>query len=249
MGAVKLFDQIDPTTLDRRDRELWLLAVGVIFVLGAGAAFLMYPSVIGSRGGATGQTTRTLFVSFCVLHVLMVTYLLEREYVVHALRRRLARQSAQIEVLRRRASADLLGTLAGYGNFQDQLAMVFRRAVQIREPLSLVLVRVQPSPKLRSPQEVSLAMGEAARALVRKLRTGDSLFLLSSGVFGIFLPNTPRPGMNRVAERVAEGLIDASGSGHRFRFDLGMVNYPEQASTAREMEQLAHAFSFGTGSA
>ncbi len=246
---MRLFDQIDPTTLERRDRELSHLSVGVIVVLGVGAAFLMYPSVIGSNGGATGHTTRTLFVGFCVLHVLMVTYLLEREYVVHALRRSLGRQSAQIEVLRRGASADLLGTLAGFSNFQDQLAMGFRRAVQIREPLSLVLVRVQPSPKLRSPQEASLAMGEAARALVRKLRTGDSLFLLSSGVFGIFLPNTPRAGMNRVAERVAEGLIDASGSGHRFRFDLGMVNYPEQASTAREMEQLACAFSFGTGSA
>jgi len=147
------------------------------------------------------------------------------------------------------ASADLLATLAGFSNFQDQLAMGFRRAAQIREPLSLVLVRVQPSPKLQDPREVSLAMGEAARALVRKLRTEDSLFLLSPGVFGIFLPNTARPGMHRVIERVTEGLIEASSSGNRFRFNLGMVNYPEQASTAREMEQLAYAFSFGTGSA
>jgi len=246
---MRLFDQIDPATQDRRDWEVSLLSVGVIVVLGAGAAFLMCPSVIGSSGGATGHTTRTLFVSYCVLYVLTVTYLLDREYVVHALRRSLARQSAQIEVLRQVASADLLATLAGFSNFQDQLAMGFRRAAQIREPLSLILVRVQPSPKLQGPREVSLAMGEAARALVRKLRTEDSLFLLSPGVFGIFLPNTARPGMHRVIERVTEGLIEASSSGNRFRFNLGMVNYPEQASTAREMEQLAYAFSFGTGSA
>ena len=247
MDVVKLFDRIDPTTLDRRERDLSLLSLGIVIVLGAGAALLMYPS-IGSSGAASGNTTRTLFVSYCVMYVLMVAYLLEREHVIQKLRRNVVQQRAQIQVLRQEASADLLGTLAGFSHFQDQLAMGFRRAVQIAEPLSLVLVRVQPLPQLDSPQEASLAMGEAARALVRKLRTEDSLFLLSSRVFGIFLPNTALPGMNRVVERVADGLLDASGAGSRFRFDLGMVNYPEQASTASEMEQLAYSFSFSKGS-
>ena len=246
---MKLSDPIDPSTLDRRDWELSLLSLAVIAVVGAGAALLMYSSVVGSNEASIGYTTRALFACYCVLYILTVAYLSEREYAVHALRRRLARQSAHIEVLRQAASTDLLETLSGFSNFQDQLAMGFRRAVQIREPLSLVLVRVEPSPKLRSPRDVSLAVGEAARALVRKLRTEDSLFLLSSGVFGIFLPNTARSGMNRVVERVVEGLLDASAAGNRFRFDLGMVNYPEQASTAREMEELAYAFSYGKGAA
>jgi hypothetical protein len=49
--------------------------------------------------------------------------------------------------------------------------------------------------------------------------------------------------MNQLSSRVAEGLADASGAINRFTFDTQMVNYPEQASTAYEIEQIAHAFS------
>jgi len=241
---VRLFDRLDRTTLDRRTWELSALALGVVIVLGAGLVLVMYPSVFATNEASRGHAARTLFVSFCVWFVLTVAYLFDRVYVIHKLRRSLAQQRGQIEALRQEASDDLLGTLAGFTHFQDQLTMGFRRAVQVREPLSLVLVRVQPSPTLNSPREVSLTLGEVARGLVRKLRIGDSLFLLSSTVFGIFLPNTPRIGMNRVVERVSEVLLDASSAGRRFRFDLGMIYYPEQASTASEMEQLAYSFSF-----
>jgi hypothetical protein len=79
--------------------------------------------------------------------------------------------------------------------------------------------------------------------LIRKLRTDDSLYLLSSCVFGIVLPNTCGADMNRVADRVAEGLADASGAGNNFSFDIQVVNYPEQVSTAYEIERKAVAFS------
>jgi hypothetical protein len=49
--------------------------------------------------------------------------------------------------------------------------------------------------------------------------------------------------MNSIAERAAEGLADASGASNRFAVDIQTVNYPEQASTASEMEQQAVIFS------
>jgi hypothetical protein len=55
--------------------------------------------------------------------------------------------------------------------------------------------------------------------------------------------------MNRVVDRVTEGLIDASGDGNSFSFDIQVVNYPEQVSTAYEMERMADAFSLRKGSA
>jgi hypothetical protein len=57
------------------------------------------------------------------------------------------------------------------------------------------------------------------------------------------LLNTREAEMNQVASRVAEGLADASGASNRFTFDLQVVNYPQQASTAYEMERIANAFS------
>jgi GGDEF domain-containing protein len=244
-----LFDKVDPKTLDRRHWQLSMLSLGMIVVLGAGMALLMYPAVFGSNAGPAGHTTRTLFFGFCALCVLEVAYLLDRQYVVYRLRKNLVEQQAQIARLRQEASTDLLGILPGFSHFQDRLTMGFRRAAQIGEPLSLVLVRLKPSHTSDSPQEIPTALRDAARVLIRKLRTDDSIYLLSSSVFGIVLPNTCRTDMDRVVDRVAEGLIDASGAGNAFSFDIQVVNYPEQVSTASEMERIADAFSLRKESA
>ena len=173
-------------------------------------ALLMYPAVFGNNAAASGHTTRTLFFGFCALCVLVVAYLLNRQYVVHQLRKNLVEQKTEMVHLRQEASADLLGTLPGFSHFQDRLTMGFRRAVQTGEPLSLVLVRLKPSHMFDSPAEVSVALGDAARVLLRKLRTDDSLYHLSSGAFAMVLPSTCGADMNQVANRVAEGLADAS---------------------------------------
>jgi len=55
--------------------------------------------------------------------------------------------------------------------------------------------------------------------------------------------------MNQVVDRVGEGLVDASGAGKSFSFEVQVVNYPEQVSTAYEMERIADAFSLRKRSA
>ena len=191
-----LFDKVDPKTLDRRHWQLSILSLGMILILGGGLALLMYPAVFGSNPPPAGHTSRTLFFGFCVLCVLMVAYLLDRQYVVYQLRKNLVEREAQIARLRQEASADLLGTLPGFSHFQDRLTMGFRRAAQTGEPLSLILVRLKPSHTPDSPREISIALRDAARVLIRKLRTDDSLYLLSPSVFGIVLPNACRADMN-----------------------------------------------------
>ena len=120
--------------------------------------------------------------------------------------------------------------------------MGFRRAAQIGEPLSLVLVRLKPSQASDVPGNTTLGTGDAARVLIRKLRSDDSLYLLSPNVFGIVLPNTSRTDMNRVVDRVTEGLIDVSGVSPSFSFDIQVVNYPDQVATASEIERKAADF-------
>jgi GGDEF domain-containing protein len=244
---MQLFDKVDPQKLDRRHWQLSMLSLGMIVVLGAGVALLMYPAVFGSNAASGGSPFRALFFGFCALCALVVAYLLNRQYVVRQLRRNLFQQKKEIAQLRQEASADLLGTLPGFGHFQDRLTMGFRRAAQTGEPLSLLLVRVKPSPMFDSTSEVSVALGDAAKVLLGKLRGDDSLYLLASGVFAIVLPNTGGPDADRISSRVAEGLADASGASNRFSLDLEAVKYPEQASTAYEIEKRAAAFS-GQGS-
>ena len=53
---MKIFDQIDAGNLDRREWQLWVLALAVILVLAAGMALLMYPAIFSTPVIVTGPT-------------------------------------------------------------------------------------------------------------------------------------------------------------------------------------------------
>jgi hypothetical protein len=55
------------------------------------------------------------------------------------------------------------------------------------------------------------------------------------------LPGVGAENARSISRRLTEGLHDASGASARFLFDMRVVNYPEDASTAREMEEAARS--------
>lgn len=117
--------------------------------------------------------------------------------------------------------------------------MDFRRAAQTKEPLSLLLVRVNPSKIFAQGPQAGVALGDAAKVLSRKLRMEDSLYRLSSEVFGIVLPGATDAVARQAADRLSEGLADASGASNRFTADIQIINYPDHVNSASEMERRA----------
>lgn len=239
---MQIFDRIDPRKLDQRDAALWMLAITTILVLASGMALLMYPSAFGDPATLGGSTARKIFFSFCILCFLLASYLMERQMMVRHLRKQLQEERARTSLLLSQVSAELLESLPGYEHFLDRLALDFARAVSHLQPLSLVLARLKASRQLADPEEASMAYVDAAKAIIRRLRGQDSIYLLTPGVFGILLPGVRGDDANRVAGRLSEGLAAASAAGDRFSFDLRLVNFPEHIATAHEMEQVAHSY-------
>jgi uncharacterized membrane protein YbhN (UPF0104 family) len=134
-----IFDRIDPTNLDRRELQLWLLSFVVIVVLSVATALLMYPTIFSTPVVVSGLLQRKAFFGFCALAILLLTYLADRQVTIVHLHRRLAEEQATLTRVRREASTDLLATLPDFQHFQDRLAMEYRRAAAIEQPLSLVL--------------------------------------------------------------------------------------------------------------
>jgi GGDEF domain-containing protein len=238
---MQIFDQIDASRIDRRDAQLWVLAIAMILIFSVGLALLAYPAAFSAPDALSGHWLRRVFMGFCVLSFLLIGYLIERQIVIGRLRARLHEERTRAARLLSQASADLLETLPRFEHFQDRLAMEFRRAVSLQQPLSLLLVQLKFASDLEGHPESSTATGDAAKAMVRKLRGEDSMYLFSIGVFGVLLPSVRGVDAHRVADRLAEGLHDASGAGNRFSFELRVVNYPEHVSSAREMEETAKA--------
>jgi hypothetical protein len=105
---IRISDRIMPENVDNRQMHLTALAVGVIVVLVAGLALLMYPAVFSEGMLVSGRTLRILFFGFCALAVLLVGYLLERQLTIRRLERQLAEQE------RRSISTSVAGTLDRY---------------------------------------------------------------------------------------------------------------------------------------
>ena len=236
---MQVFDRVDAATLERRDWQLWALAMVCIFILTVGMALLMYPTVLAGAEGPAGVILRRSFFGFCVLCLLLEIYLLDRQLVIRQLRKRLVEEQRQKARILEQAGADLLGSLPGFAHFQDRLAMEFRRAANIQQPLSLLVVGLKHSRDVSDPGGKAAAEGDAAKVLIRKLRGEDSIYLFHQGVFAIVLPGVRGTDANRVVERLQEGLADAAGASNRFAAEIRMINYPEHASAARELEQMA----------
>jgi GGDEF domain-containing protein len=218
-----------------------MLALTVILILAVGMALLMYPAALSNDLIVSGTTKRKIFFGFCALSVLLLGYFLDRQIVISQLRQRVAEEHRRFVAMRHQASVDLLATLPGFTLFRDRLAMELRRAASTHSPLSLLVVQLDPSPQLPYKHEIDTALGDAAKALTRKLRAEDSIYRFRRGVFAVVLPGVGTENAHRISSRFMEGLHDASGVSTRFSFDVHVINYPEDAGTAREMEEAARS--------
>jgi GGDEF domain-containing protein len=235
--AMEMFDRIDALRLDRREFHLWILALTVIFVLAIGVALLMYPTVFYDPAGLTRIPRRPVFFGFCGLAALLVGYFVDRQMIIEHLRAGLENEERRIAKIRREASADMLTALPGPNLFRDRLAMEFRRASHIQQPLSLLAVELKPWLAFNDPGETEIAFEDGVKSLMRRLRTADSIFMFESSFYVIILPTVNARDAYGLRDRLIEGLHDAAGASNRITFSVSMVNFPDHVTTTREMEE------------
>jgi len=233
---VQVFDHIDPRKLERRDAELLIMAITMIGILAGGMALLMYFSSLWSPVLPKGVSLREIIFSFCVLSLLLIAYLVERQLTVRHLRKQLREERTRTARLLGEASADLLETLPDLKQFRARLKLEFSSAETFQQPLSLVLTVLRPSRQVLESDETATVIADAVKATVRMLRGEDIVYLLAQGVFGILLPGILEEDADRVAERLRERLLDASGANNRFAFNVHVINYPRHVASIREID-------------
>ena len=199
----------------------------------------MYPAVFSSRDSSPTRAPQIAFFGFCALSCLLVAYIVDRQITIHRLRvetswRRIVRS---LPTALRQASADLLSTMPNFNTFEDRLTMEFRRAAAAELKLS-VLVDCHPAACrfLGAKRRHASALGDAAKAVSRKLREQDSIYILRPAFFGVILPGVSQVSVQRVSSRLAEGLSDAAGASDRFSFKIDAISYPEQTTSAHDLE-------------
>ena len=196
----------------------------------------MYPVVFSNREYSPTRASRIAFFGFCALSCLLAAYILDRQRTIHRLRVELAMDRKRAAEALRQASADLLSTMPNFNTFEDRLTMEFRRAVAAELKLSVLVISIKLHAAFVEPSLGMSALGDAAKAISRKLREQDSIFVLRPSYFGVILPGIDQKAVQRVAARIAEGLPDAAGVNDRFSFKIESISYPEQTSSAHDLE-------------
>jgi hypothetical protein len=222
--------------LERRELQLTIMAAVFVFVLASGLAVFMYPLVFVHPDFANRWTLRVAFFGFCALTLLFIGYLLERQSTVRKLKQQILEELERNIEIRLQASADLLQTMPDINHFWDRLTMEYRRAMTMQKNLSLLLVRARVGAASAASDNAS-ALGDAAKAMSRKLRPTDSIYHLAPDLFGLVLPETDTLNAKRIAVRLQEELQSVR-SKHGGTFETTVHNYPDDAQSSHELEDI-----------
>lgn len=114
--------------------------------------------------------------------------------------------------------------------------MEFRRAATANLNLSVLVIAIKLRSGFSEPYLALSILGDAAKAISRRLRDQDSIYNLRQGYIGVILPGANHSAGKRVSARLVQGLVDVAGANDRFSFDVNSISYPEQTSSAHDLE-------------
>jgi GGDEF domain-containing protein len=228
-------DRQELDRLERRGFQLTIFSAVFVLVLASGLAIFMYPLVFVHPEG-NKWTLRAAFFGFCVLTLLFVGYLFDRQSSFTQVKLQLLSELERNVELQIQASTDLLKSMPDQNHFWDRLSMECRRALTMEKNLSLVLVKVKPGAKA-TLNDQKAALSDAAKGMSKKLRPSDSIYHLFDDLFGIVLPETDTLNAKRIALRLNEEL-QAVRARYGSSFDLSAHNYPDHVKSSHELEDI-----------
>lgn len=243
---MRVFDQVFPEALEHREFQLGTLAISIIAILSFGLAMAIYSPAFSHPLTEQGDTARKVFYAFCVLSILMVSYLTDRQLLIRKLRREIVAGKNQITLLRNEASADLLSSIPGMSHFQDRLPMELRRCANSGDPLSLLLFLLSISGEVSDEAGIATVYGSAAKVLLAKMRKGDSIYGFQPGAFGIILAACDSAAAERACGRCVQGLEETQPRGARLSLKTRVINFPADMTTAQGMVLAVRSFLLAT---
>jgi GGDEF domain-containing protein len=223
-------------SLERHELQTILLACLAIIMLAVTVAVFVYPVVFSPTASAIVRIMTVAAFGFCVLSILQAIYLVDRQVTIKHLRQQIREERKTSSKVLKQASVDLFETLAHFSSFQDQLLAECERAATYKQNLTVLIIATQVHEAFSEPSLSRPILGDVAKAISRKLREQDSIYILTYGSFGVILPGVDALAAQRVSDRVVEGLTDATGASKRFSFNVDAISYPDQTPSAHDLE-------------
>jgi diguanylate cyclase (GGDEF)-like protein len=154
------------------------------------------------------------------------------------------------EGLLRFAFTDYLTGLKTRGYFEQQLDVEIKRAERNRTPVSLLMIDIDFFKQLNDTHGHHVGdqiLREVASLLVKDMREIDTVARYGGEEFVLILPNTDRPGAERVAQRLRRNVEQAKffAGGpiaiERLTISIGVAVFGRDAQFKRDLIEIADA--------
>ena len=220
---MKKHESVNWESLDRLDGHLWLTAITLVIVLGISLVGFMFPSVFWFGKELPFQAPERFFFSFCILLALVLIYLIQRQATLRSLKRKLFEAQTALRGTQREISMRVFLALPERTQFQDALAMEFRRAAASGSQLSQVAFHLNGATR----DQVALL----ASALTTLVRKGETIYRLDEHSIVVILPNTSLQAAAAFSNQVTK-LAEMENDSIR----TSVASYPEGVSSLTELE-------------
>jgi hypothetical protein len=216
-------EELNWESVDRLDWHLWILAISLLFVLGAGLLGFMFPTVFWFGRDLPIAAPQRAFFAFCLLLALVLVYLMQRQAAVRRLKRKLYEAQIALRTAEQQTSVQVFLALPERPQFRDALAMEFRRASSSDGHLSVVVFRLGKD----SRQQISVLVS----ALRTLLRRGESMYRIGEQGIAVILPSTP------LATAVSfDAQVEHFAGIPKEDLQTRVTSYPEEVSSLTELE-------------
>jgi diguanylate cyclase (GGDEF)-like protein len=205
--------------LEKRDLQLWSIAVLVVLVLAAGILGLLLPNLMWHVGPLRVQSTLIpqLFFSLITLIILFNIYILQQRRALHNTREELVRQIIYNEAAARLSMIDPLTDTFNRRYMDEVLSKDLRRADRLGIKLGFVMIDVDNFKSVNTKFGHLVGdqvLVEVAKVLKQTFRASDIVIRYGGDEFLVMLNDTDEEHSYLALERLQKA-IDQWNTGER----------------------------------
>ena len=230
--------------LERKDWELWILALLMVAVLAAGFLLTLLPSFFFEDGGIiqiNAEISPQLLVGFLVLVMMFIAYLANKHFRVRSMRVQSITDAWNAEVAHIQSLVDPLTQALNRSALEEILSREVKRVQRRQSTLFFLYIDVNDFKNVNTKfghLSGDLVLAEVGGILKRCVRGSDYVIRMGGDEFLAALVDTDTPGAEVVKTRINQKVEEWNADSPLPDFRLGLSVGVQGFDPARTLDEV-----------
>jgi len=229
--------------LEKRDWELWSIALAAGISVAAGLLALIFPAAFMRSGNLHLEfsVSRELFFGLITLLLLFNVYLFSKRLELRRVREELISTTIQSELFRLQSLKDPLTEVYNRRSLEELADRYIRHARRLHNPLTFLMVDVNRFKGINTRfghLTGDFVLSEVASILRSAVRGSDAVVRFGGDEFLVILADTNVDGADTVIERVKNCLDQWNAGTHLANFQLSLAIGVSEWRNERTLQEI-----------